>query len=156
KLSDKSIFNLASVTKQFTAACILLLEEENKLSLTDDVTKYIPELSFYKGIKIEHLIHHTSGLHDYMKLLDEKADKHKDVTNDYVIQLVEKEKLELRFTLHNRFEDSIAGYLVLATIIERVSNNSYSHYLKEKIFSPLNMSNTYVFFLYKDTLNIPD
>lgn len=156
KLSDKSIFNLASVTKQFTAACILLLEEENKLSLTDDVTKYIPELSFYKGIKIEHLIHHTSGLPDYMKLLDEKADKNKVVTNDYVIQLFEKEKPELLFKPNNQFEYSNTGYLFLATIIERVSNNSYSHYLKEKIFSPLNMSNTNVFFLYKDTLNIPD
>ncbi|WLD24264.1 serine hydrolase [Flavobacterium dauae] len=156
KLTEKSVFNLASVTKQFTAAGILLLEGENKLSLSDDITKYIPELSFYKGVKIEHLIHHTSGLPDYMELLNQKADKNVVVTNDYIIQLFAKEKPELLFKPNDQFEYSNTGYLFLATIIERVSNISYSNYLKQKIFSPLNMSNTNVFFLYKDNLTIPD
>ncbi len=156
KLTHKSIFNLASVTKQFTASAILLLESENKLRLSDDITTYIPELSFYKGIKIEHLIHHTSGLPDYMKLLSEKADKSKIVTNDYVIELFVKEKPNLLFKPNDKFEYSNTGYLFLATIIERVSNTTYSSFLKQKFFSPLNMNNTNVFFLYKDNLNIPD
>lgn len=154
KLTDKSIFNLASVTKQFTAASILFLEIDNKLSLSDDITKYIPELSFYKGIKIEHLIHHTSGLPDYMQLLEEKADKSKIVTNNYVIELFTKEKPDLLFTPNDKFEYSNTAYLFLATIIERISNTTFSNYLKQKIFTPLDMNNTNVLFAYKDNLEI--
>lgn len=156
KLANKSVFNLASLTKQFTASAILLLENENKLHLSDDITKYIPELSFYKGIKIEHLIHHTSGLPDYMQLLSEKADKSRVVTNDYVIELFAKEKPDLLFNPNDKFEYSNTGYLFLATIIERVSNTAYREYLKQKIFLPLKMNDTDVFFLYKDNLEIPN
>jgi len=156
KLTDQSVFNLASVTKQFTASAILLLENEKKLRLSDEIATYIPELSFYKGIKIEHLIHHTSGLPDYMKLLSEKADKSKIVTNDYVIELFLKEKPNLLFNPNDKFEYSNTGYLLLATIIERVSKTTYNNFLKQKFFLPLNMNNTNVFFLYKDHLNIPD
>ncbi len=156
KLTGKSVFNLASVTKQFTASGILLLENHHKLSLSDDITKYLPELSFYKGIKITHLIHHTSGLPDYMQLVSEKADKNKVVTNDFVIDLFVKEKPNVLFTPNDKFEYSNTGYLFLATIIERVSNTTYCSFLKKNIFSPLNMNNTDVLFLYKDNLKIPN
>ncbi|MCJ8498834.1 beta-lactamase family protein [Chryseobacterium salipaludis] len=156
KLTDKSIFNLASITKQFTAAAILLLQGENKLSLADDITRYFPELFFYKGITIDHLIHHTSGLPDYMELMQQKADRKKAVTNKYVIQVLAKEKPALHFSPNDRFEYSNTGYLLLASIIEKISQTSYRTYLKQNIFLPLDMHSTDVFFLYKDKMTVSD
>src|SRR5699024_9221676 len=138
-LTKNSIFNLASVTKQFTATAIYLLAKEGKLSLNDEMLKYIPELDFYKGITINHLIHHTSGLPDYMRLLDEKGDKSKIATNDYVIELFAKEKPELDFEPNEKWDYSNTGYLLLASIIERVSNKTYGEFLKDKLFKPLKM-----------------
>ena len=154
QLNKNSIFNLASVTKQFTATAILLLAQEGKLSLDDQIGKYIPELSFYKGITVGHLIHHTSGLPDYMQLLDKKGDKTKIATNNYVIELFVKEKPELLFEPNEKYDYSNTGYLLLATIIERVSDKSYDEFLEEKIFKPLEMKNTSVLFVYKDSLKI--
>jgi len=153
-LIENSIFNLASVTKQFTATAIYLLVKEGKLSLDDEMSKYITELDFYNGIRINHLVHHTSGLPDYMRLLDEKGDKSKIATNDYVIELFAKEKPELDFEPNEKWAYSNTGYLLLASIIERVSNKSYGEFLKEKIFNPLEMNNTDVLFVYKDSLKI--
>lgn len=154
QLTENSIFNLASVTKQFTATAIYLLVKEGKLSLDDEMSKYIPELDFYKGITINHLVHHTSGLTDYMRLLDEKGDKSKIATNDYVIELFSKEKPKLDFEPNEKWAYSNTGYLLLASIIEKVSNKSYGEFLKEKIFNPLEMNNTDVLFVYKDSLKI--
>jgi CubicO group peptidase (beta-lactamase class C family) len=153
-LTQNSIFNLASVTKQFTATAIYLLVKEGKLSLDDKLLKYIPELDFYDGITINNLVHHTSGLPDYMRLLDEKGDKSRIATNDYVIKLFAKEKPEVDFEPNEKWAYSNTGYFLLASIIERVSNKSYGDFLKEKIFKPLEMSNTNVFFVYKDSVNI--
>jgi len=153
-LNENSIFNLASITKQFTATAIYLLVKEGKLSLDDEMSKYIPKLNFYKGITINHLIHHTSGLPDYMKLLDEKGDKSKIATNDYVIELFAKEKPELDSEPNKKWAYSNTGYFLLASIIEKASNKSYGEFLKEKIFNPLEMNNTNVLFVYKDSLKI--
>ncbi|MDO5106627.1 serine hydrolase [Capnocytophaga sp.] len=155
-LTPKSVFNLASVSKQFTASAILLLEKSKKLRLSDDITKYIPELSFYKGITIEHLVHHTSGLPDYMALFREKDQTIGTITNNDVIELFAKEQPELLFEPNQEFKYSNTGYLFLATIIERVSKTSYANYLKKHIFKPLKMNNTAVLFLYKDKLTMPN
>ena len=104
-LNENSIFNLASVTKQFTATAIYLLVKGGELSLDDEMSKYIPELDFYKGITINHLVHHTSGLTDYMRLLDEKGDKSKIATNDYVIELFAKEKRGKKLSSAPFFQD---------------------------------------------------
>jgi CubicO group peptidase (beta-lactamase class C family) len=153
-LKENSIFNLASVTKQFTATAIFLLSKKNKISLDDEMGKYIPELDFYKRITINHLVHHTSGLPDYMQLLDAKGDKSKIATNDHVVELLEKEKPELLFKPNEKWSYSNTGYLLLATIIERVSKKSYGDFLKENIFNSLKMNNTDVLFVYKDSLKV--
>ncbi len=153
-LNENSIFNLASITKQFTATAIYLLDIDKKLSLDDEISKFLPELNFYKGVKIKHLIHHTSGLPDYMKLYDEKGDKFKIVTNDYVIELFAKEKPKLLFEPNEKWNYSNTGYFLLASIIERVSKNNYSDFLKERIFKPLKMNQTNVYFVYKDSLQV--
>ncbi|WNJ19508.1 serine hydrolase domain-containing protein [Pontibacter sp. G13] len=153
-LTKHSLFNLASVTKQFTATAIYLLVKDGRLSLDDNMAQYIPELDFYEGITISHLVHHTSGLPDYMQLLNEKGDKSRIATNDYVIELFAQEKPELDFEPNQNWAYSNTGYFLLASIIERVSHTSYGEFLKEKIFDPLEMNDTEVLFVYKDDLTI--
>jgi CubicO group peptidase (beta-lactamase class C family) len=151
KLNENSLFYLASVTKQFTATAILLLAKEGKLSLADDITEHIPELSFYKGVTIDHLIRHTSGMPDYMQLLDKKWDKSKVAANVDVINLMSREKPALEFVPNEKWEYSNTGYVLLASIIERASHKPYNEYLEERIFKPMNMKNTAVL---KDNLNV--
>ncbi|MCA1762358.1 MAG: serine hydrolase [Cryomorphaceae bacterium] len=153
-LNENSIFNIASLTKQFTAAAILMLVEDGTIALNDRMATYIPELSFYEGITIDHLIHHTSGLPDYMQLLDSKGDKSKLATNDYVIRLFERERPAKLFEPNEKWQYSNTGYFILATIIERASGKSYSNFLREKIFDPLDMKNSDVLFVYRDSLDI--
>lgn len=153
-LNENSIFNLASITKQFTATAIYLLVKDKKLSLDDEISKFLPELNFYKEVRIKHLIHHTSGLPDYMDLYDEKGDKFKFVTNDYIIELFAKERPSLLFEPNEKWNYSNTGYLLLASIIERVSKDKYSDFLKERIFKPLKMNQTGVYFVYTDGLKL--
>jgi CubicO group peptidase (beta-lactamase class C family) len=154
-LSDNSIFNLASITKQFTASAIVLLERENKLNYEDDIRLYLPELNFYPKITLRNLLNHTSGLYDYMKLTDSlmiQKNNKKLLNNDNVIDLYKTNKPKLNFTPNEKYEYSNTGYVLLATIIERVSNESYSNFLKNEIFEPLKMNNTEVLFRYLNPL----
>ena len=156
-LTDNSIFNLASITKQFTAAGIILLARDGKLTYEDDIRSYIPELSFYPKITIRNLLNHTSGLYDYMKLTDSlliQKDPKIELNNQKVIDLFKENKPKLNFLPNKKYEYSNTGYLLLATIIERVSKESYSDYLKNIIFDPLKMNNTKVLFRYITSVNI--
>lgn len=156
-LTEKSIFNLASITKQFTAAGIVLLMRDEKISLDDDVKKYIPELSFYPTITINNLLHHTSGLPSYMELaevhlIDENENKLID--NNDVIELFAKVQPELNFQPNEKYEYSNTGYLLLSTIIERISKQSFSEYLNDNIFTPLDMQDTKVLFRYAEPVRV--
>lgn len=156
-LTDNSIFNLASITKQFTAAGIVLLARDGKLTYEDDIRSYVPELSFYPKITIRNLLNHTSGLYDYMKLTDSlliKKNPKAALDNQKVIELFRKSKPELNFLPNEKYEYSNTGYLLLATIIERISKESYADFLQNKIFKPLNMRDTKVLFRYINTVNI--
>ncbi len=141
-LKRNSIFYLASVSKQFTALSILLLEKKNQLSYTDDISKYLPELEFYKGIKIENLIYHTSGLPDYTTLFETSGKDSITVTNNDIIKKLAEVKPEVRFEPGEKFEYSNTGYLLLASIIERISNQKFGEYLEEHIFNPLKMKDS--------------
>ncbi|WP_158624838.1 serine hydrolase domain-containing protein [Gynurincola endophyticus] len=154
-LNDHSVFNLASVTKQFTAAAIVLLQKEGKLSFSDNVSKYIPELSFYDGITIHHLVHHTSGLPDYTILFNDNWDSSKIVTNTDVIKRFADIKPAVKFSANEKFEYSNTGYLLLGSVIERVSGHSLNDYLQKHIFQPLKMNNTNILFVYKDKTVVP-
>ena len=152
-LNDSSIFNLASLTKQFTAACIVMLHREQKINYDDDIRKYLPELAFYPKITIDNLLHHTSGLTDYMVLADDSIlQKHPKelINNDKIIGLFQKVKPALLFNPGEKFEYSNTGYLLLASIIERVSKQKFADFLNEKVFHPLNMDNTNVLFRYSE------
>jgi len=145
KLNTQTCFELASVSKQFTAMGIVQLQKKGKLSYDDKISKYIPELSFYYDVTIKNLLTHTGGIPDYMDLLEKEWDKNKTATNSDVIKALEKQKPAPLFSPNERWEYSNTGYLLLATIIERVSKQSYGEYLDKTIFKPLKMNNTFVY-----------
>ena len=145
KLNERTTFELASVSKQFTAMGIVLLEKQAKLFYDDDISEYLPELKNYKGITIKNLLTHTGGLPDYMQLAEKHWDKTRIVTNQEIIKLFEKEEPEVLFEPNARWYYSNTGYLILASIIEKVSGLSYEDFLKQNIFDPLEMDQTFVF-----------
>jgi CubicO group peptidase (beta-lactamase class C family) len=145
KLTQKSIFELASCSKQFTAMGIVILKEKGKLNFDDKISKYIPELSDYKEISIKNLLHHTGGLPDYMQLMDTIWDKTKIASNKDIIEFFSKYKPKVLFEPNTKHEYSNTGYALLATIIEKVSGQTYAEFLKEQIFKPLKMKNSFVY-----------
>uniref|UniRef100_UPI0040492B4D serine hydrolase domain-containing protein n=2 Tax=Flavobacterium sp. TaxID=239 RepID=UPI0040492B4D len=144
-LNATTIFELASVSKQFTAMGIVLLQKKGKLKYDDLVSKYIPELDFYGPITVRHLLHHTGGLPDYMDLFENEWDKAKFATNQDIVNLFAKQKPKAVFAPNEKFEYSNTGYALLGLIIEKVSKKSFGDYLNEAIFKPLKMKNTFVY-----------
>jgi CubicO group peptidase (beta-lactamase class C family) len=145
KLNENSIFELASCSKQFTAMGIMTLKEKGKLNLDDDINKYLPELSFYKGITVRNLLNHTGGLPDYMQLMDSLFDKSKIATNKDIINIFSKHQPKIVFEPNTKWEYSNTGYALLASIIEKASGLTYADYLNTAIFQPLKMKNTFVY-----------
>lgn len=145
QLNENSIFELASVSKQFTAMAIAILKEKGKLSYDDKLSKFFPELYNYDNVTIKNLLQHTSGLPDYMELMDGLFDKSKIATNKDMIALFAQQKPNLLFEPNSKWEYSNTGYALLGSIIEKVSGMSYGDYLKKTIFSPLKMTNTFVY-----------
>ena len=142
-LTPRSVFEIGSVSKQFTAMCILLLEQDGKLSLDDDVRAYFPEMPEYEHpITIRHLLHHTSGIRDIETLIP-LAGWH--YTNYYTpsrqLELITRQK-ELNFIPGSRFLYSNSGYLLLAYMVERVSGQTLREFADERIFRPLGMRHT--------------
>lgn len=144
KLNINSVFELASCSKQFTAFAIVKLKEQHKLNYEDPIVKYIPELKYYDKITIRQLLSHTSGLPDYMALMDSLWDKNKIATNEDIINLFSIHKPKLLFEPNSKFEYSNTGYAILATIIQKVSRESYKEFLENHIFRPLKMQSTFV------------
>lgn len=145
KLDENSIFELASVSKQFTAMAIMLLKEKGKLALDDEIAKHIPELGFYKGVTIRNLLNHTGGLPDYMGIMDSIFDKSKIATNKDIISIFSEKKPEKLFEPNSKYEYSNTGYALLASIIEKTSGMTYADYLQKNIFDPLKMTRTFVY-----------
>lgn len=141
--SPSTIFHIASVSKQFTVFSILLLEQEGKLSLEDDIRDYIPEVpDFGKTITLRHLASHTSGLRDQWNLLAMAGWRLDDViTKEHVLKLVSKQK-ELNFNPGDEFAYCNTGFTLLAEIVARVADQSFAEFTRSNIFDPLNMTNT--------------
>ncbi len=143
--TDTTVFYLASVSKQFTAAAVLLLAADGRLSLDDDVRKYIPELPDYgKRVTLRHLLHHTSGVRDYGLLVDLAGRDDEDaVTNDDVLALLSRQR-GLNFPPGSRHLYSNSGYVLLSIVVERVSGTPFAAFVKARIFDPLGMSDSLV------------
>jgi CubicO group peptidase (beta-lactamase class C family) len=142
-ITPQSVFDLGSTSKQFTAASILLLEHQGKLRLDDDIRKYLPELPDYgQKITILNLLNHTSGLRDYLVLM-ELAGIHLDgvTTDEDALELIARQKA-LNFTPGSEFLYSNTGYFLLSVIVKRVSGKTLREFAAENIFAPLEMSHT--------------
>jgi CubicO group peptidase (beta-lactamase class C family) len=138
-------FNIGSLSKQFTAMGIVLLEEQNKLSFDDDIRKYIPELAPYdKTITIRHLLQHTSGIRDLHGLLGLAGWRPADLETNEDVYRIFKEQIDLNFNPGDELSYSNTGYIFLAKIIERISGLTFQKWMKQRIFDPLGMKNTYV------------
>jgi len=145
QLTDHSSFNLASVSKQFTAMGVVILNDQSMLSYKDKVSDYIPELSYYKGITIQHLLHHTSGLPDYMEQTAKNRSDADIFTISEMITLYKSNHPNLNFEPGTKFKYSNVGYVLLAEIIERVSGSSFQNFMADNIFKPLHMNDTQIF-----------
>jgi CubicO group peptidase (beta-lactamase class C family) len=144
-LAPSSVFHVASVSKQFTAAAILLLAQDGKLSLDDEVRKHVAEFpDFGRRITIRHLIHHTSGVRDQWDLLDFAGWRYSRdlITDADVLSLLSRQK-DLNFAPGERHLYSNSGYTLLATIVSRVSGSSFRAFTTERIFKPLGMTKTH-------------
>ena len=138
-----TVFDIASVSKQFTAFAIALLVRRGKISLEDDVRKYVPELyAFDKQITIKHLVYHTSGLRDYGALLMMTGWRmdHPVAQHDF-LKIVSRQR-SLNYSPGDKFMYSNTNYALLGLIIERVAGMTTAKFLKEEIFVPLGMMNT--------------
>lgn len=145
KLDENSVFELASVSKQFTAMGIVILAEKGKLKYEDKLSSFFPELAFYEGVTIHNLLTHTGGLPDYMDLLETEWDKSKIATNKDVIAAFAKHKPKALFSPGEKFEYSNTGYALLASIIEKVSGMSFPDFMAKNVFKPLKMDRTSIY-----------
>ena len=143
-LSVKAGFQIASVSKQFTAAAILLLKQQGKLSLEDSVQKFYPEFP-YKGITIRRLLTHNSGLPNYTYFCDKMCDRKKIIDNQTVLRLMSSQKPPMYFTPGKKYDYSNTGYIVLAAIVEKVSNMKFEDFMLKNIFVPAHMDKTIVY-----------
>lgn len=143
-LNDSSVFELASVSKQFTAMSILQLMEKGKLKLTDSLRQYFPELP-YSNITIRHMLTHTSGLPDYERAMNEKWDRSKIAFNNDMIAFLATEKLPVNFLPGTKWEYSNTAFAILASIVEKVSGQTFHGYLSENIFTPLGMQHSRIY-----------
>lgn len=142
-ITTTSSFYLASVSKQFTAFCILLLEEEGKLNLDDEIQTFLPDFPKYEGaITISHLIHHTSGLRDFSTLMDlQGKDYLDDVSEKEVYELIKRQKV-LNFLPGHEYTYSNSGYYLLGLVIKKITGKTLREFANENIFVPLGMKNT--------------
>ena len=144
-ITPGTVFHVASMSKQFTAASIVLLAQQEKLSLDDEVRKYIPELpDFGQKITIRNLVHHTSGLRDQWALLELAGWRYsKDlITDDDVMSVMTRQK-DLNFKPGERHVYCNTGYTLMGLIVKRVSGLSLREFTTKNIFEPLGMTHTH-------------
>jgi len=143
-ITPKSVFRIGSTSKQFTAMCIVLLAEEGNLVLENSIRDYIPDMPDYADeITVKHLLHHTSGIRDYLTLWSIAGARDGDFfTDPEVVAMLTRQK-ELNFKPGDEFLYSNSGYFLLAEIVRRITGKSMRYYAAEKIFKPLGMKNTH-------------
>ncbi|MFP9118483.1 serine hydrolase domain-containing protein [Flavobacterium sp. RNTU_13] len=141
KITDETVFNLGSTSKQFTAACVVLLQQQGKLNLNDNLRKYIPEFPAYaEKITLLHLLTHTSGLKDYPILATIKGEESDDYTNNQIKEMMVLQEPD--FAPGEKWSYCNTGYWCLAQIVEKVSGKSIGEFARKNIFKPLGMKST--------------
>ncbi|MEO8016822.1 MAG: serine hydrolase domain-containing protein, partial [Pseudomonadota bacterium] len=135
------VFRIGSVTKQFTAAAILMLAEEGKLALSDPLTKFLPDYPVQGHVvTIQHLLSHTSGIRNYTEVPEWHASIRNDVSAQQLIGLFKDKPFD--FSPGERWKYDNSGYILLGAIIEKISGHSYADFLRTRIFEPMGMKNS--------------
>ena len=143
-ITPATVFDLGSVSKQFTAMAIVLLAQDGKLSLDDEIQKFLPEIPRYPAgaITIRHLLHHTSGLRDYLDVMGLSGVSDEAVTTEAdALDAIVRQK-ETNFPPGSEFRYSNSGYFLLSVIVRRVTGQTLRYFAATRIFAPLEMSRT--------------
>lgn len=144
-IKPQTMFDIASISKQFTAYAILLLKSRGKISLDDDVRKYVPELpDFGKTIRIKHLVHHTSGLRDFGALLMMTGwERDSPLNTSDFLDIISRQK-ELNYSPGEKFLYNNTNYALMGLIVERIDGRTYSDFVNAEVLQPLGMNTTKV------------
>ncbi len=144
-ITPQSVLRIGSISKQFVAMCIAILAEQGKLSFDDDIRTYLPEMPDYGNqITIRHLLHHTSGIREYLALVNLIGKPEGSVfgyTTRELVELLSRQQ-KLNFEPGSQFSYTNSGYFLLAEIVTRVSGMKASAFAQENIFEPLGMTQT--------------
>jgi CubicO group peptidase (beta-lactamase class C family) len=141
-VKPEMVFELGSVTKQFTAAAVLMLAERGKLSIDDDLTRWLPDFPTHgHKITVEHLLTHVSGIPSYTGMAEWLSRLREDLTLDQLIGLFRGKAPE--FAPGERWAYNNSGYILLGAIIEKASGRSYEDFVEQEIFAPLGMRSSY-------------
>lgn len=141
RATDSTVYRIGSITKQFTAAAIMQLAERGKLSLDDELTKWVPDWPTYgQRITIRHLLNHTSGVHNYTAVPRWRAAMALDLSHDSLLAFVRGDTLD--FAPGTSWRYSNTGYYLLGVIVEQASGQSYPDYVRTHVFEPLGLTGT--------------
>lgn len=145
-ITPQTVFDVASITKQFNAAIITMLAREGKLSLEDDVRKWLPELPQYASpITLRHMLYHTSGLRDYLNLFPLAGrDDYYPISHARILAMMSRQRA-LNFPPGKQYSYSNTAYMLLAQVIERASGQSFGKNARERIFEPLGMKGSLLY-----------
>ena len=145
-VTEDTIFQLASVSKQFTATAVMLLIRQGLLRPEDRITEFFPELTAYKDVTVRHLLNHTGGVPDYFDdedwFINIWKEEHRVPGNDEILRFLCETKLKPSFAPGEKLEYSNTGYNLLALLVERLSGVPYEEFLQKNIFEPAGMSST--------------
>ncbi len=144
QITETTLFDLASISKQFTAVAVLQLCAQGKISLDDTITEYFPNLP-YSGVTLKHLLTHTTGIPEYFKFKYPVYGSSAFVDNQQLLRVLEKQKYAKTFPTGSKFEYVNTNYAILAALVAKVSGKSFEEYVHENIFKPAGMKNTCFF-----------
>jgi len=140
-LNTENVFQIGSMTKQFTAIAVLMLEEQGKLKVGDPVSKYIPDYPSGDKITLHHLLTHTSGIKDFTKMKSLRDIAQKEMTPQMMVDFFKNEAVD--FAPGEKFEYNNSGYALLGYIIELTSQQTYEDFIGKNIFNKIGMANSY-------------
>ena len=144
-MTPESVFHVASVTKPLTAMCIMILQERGLLHVDEDVRKYIPDMiQFSEPLTLRQMLNMVSGIRGYYELMHLQGRSHEDYYAQHEIQKIVARQTKLNFAPGSKFVYTNANYMLLATIVERLSGQTFNEFATENIFKPLGMDLSFV------------
>lgn len=142
-ITSSTTFQLASVSKPITSMAVLMLWEQGKINIDNPVKQYILDFP-YADITVCQLLNHTSGLQDYMRLVEKNWDENKLILNEDILILLKEHQLPLNFTPGKKHSYSNTGYAMLALLVERVTKTPYHQWVHDNIFEPAGMKTAWI------------